>query len=164
MPPWSQLNIPLEEFLRPFFGPGERICLRIFDDRKTGTFKGAKRAAKAIAAVMGVEAEEVLPMTAVVCCRGDCDHTHKKYVYQGLNSCQGAKQFYGGEGECVYGCLGHGDCMNVCPNGAIRIENGIAQIDPYICTGCGICAKVCPNQVIHVVPSASTIAAASPTR
>ena len=24
------LNIPLEEFLRPFFGPGERICLRIF--------------------------------------------------------------------------------------------------------------------------------------
>ena len=36
------LNIPLEEFLRPFFGPGEHICLRIFDDRKTGTFKGAK--------------------------------------------------------------------------------------------------------------------------
>ena len=36
------LNIPLEEFLRPFFGPGERICLRIFDDKKTGTFKGAK--------------------------------------------------------------------------------------------------------------------------
>ena len=36
------LNIPLEEFLRPFFGPGDTICLRIFDDRKTGTFKGAK--------------------------------------------------------------------------------------------------------------------------
>lgn len=36
------LNIPLEEFLRPFFDPGEKICLRIFDDRKTGTFKGAK--------------------------------------------------------------------------------------------------------------------------
>ena len=91
---------------------------------------GADTAAKAIAAVMGVEAEEVLPMTAVVCCRGDCDHTHKKYVYQGINSCQGAKQFYGGEGECVYGCLGHGDCMNACPNVAIRIQNGIAQIAP----------------------------------
>ena len=36
------LNIPLEEFLRPFFGPTDTICLRIFDDRKTGTFKGAK--------------------------------------------------------------------------------------------------------------------------
>ena len=36
------LNIPLEEFLRPFFDPEEKVCLRIFDDRKTGTFKGAK--------------------------------------------------------------------------------------------------------------------------
>lgn len=36
------LNIPLEEFLRPFFEPAERVCLRVFDDRKTGTFKGAK--------------------------------------------------------------------------------------------------------------------------
>lgn len=36
------LNIPLEEFLRPFFDPAEKVCLRIFDDKKTGTFKGAK--------------------------------------------------------------------------------------------------------------------------
>lgn len=36
------LNIPLEEFLRPFFEPDERVCLRVFDDKKTGTFKGAK--------------------------------------------------------------------------------------------------------------------------
>lgn len=36
------LNVPLEEFLRPFFGPGDTICLRIFDDKKAGTFKGAK--------------------------------------------------------------------------------------------------------------------------
>lgn len=38
----NALNIPLQEFLRPFFGPTERICLRVFDDKKTGTFKGAK--------------------------------------------------------------------------------------------------------------------------
>ena len=30
------------QFLRPFFGPSERICVRVFDDKKTGTFKGAK--------------------------------------------------------------------------------------------------------------------------
>jgi len=36
------LNIPLEEFLRPFFDASEIVCLRVFDDRKTGTFKGAK--------------------------------------------------------------------------------------------------------------------------
>lgn len=36
------LSIPLEEFLRPFFDPSETVCLRVFDDRKTGAFKGAK--------------------------------------------------------------------------------------------------------------------------
>lgn len=36
------LHIPIEEFLRPFFDAGETVCLRIFDDRKTGSFKGAK--------------------------------------------------------------------------------------------------------------------------
>lgn len=36
------LNVPVEEFLRPMFGPGEKICLRVFDDKKTGAFKRAK--------------------------------------------------------------------------------------------------------------------------
>ena len=36
------LNIPLEEFMRPFFDASETVCLRVFDDRKTGSFKGAK--------------------------------------------------------------------------------------------------------------------------
>ena len=27
-------DIPLEEFLRPFFDPGETVCLRVFDDRR----------------------------------------------------------------------------------------------------------------------------------
>ena len=37
------LQIPLTEFLRPFFTPADRICLRVFDDRKKGSiFKGMK--------------------------------------------------------------------------------------------------------------------------
>jgi|GEM_PF-2284712 len=36
------VNIPLEEFLRPFFAPDETVCLRVFDDRKPSAFKGAK--------------------------------------------------------------------------------------------------------------------------
>lgn len=38
----NTLNIPIEEFLRSFFDSNEKICLRVFDDRKRGTFKGAK--------------------------------------------------------------------------------------------------------------------------
>ena len=40
------LNIPLDEFLRPFFDPAETVCLRIFDDQRPGgsksVFKGLK--------------------------------------------------------------------------------------------------------------------------
>jgi len=37
------LNIPLEEFLRPFFAAEDRICLRIFADQKHGDpFQGMK--------------------------------------------------------------------------------------------------------------------------
>ncbi|MGI6507974.1 MAG: hypothetical protein ACOX4A_06260 [Saccharofermentanales bacterium] len=42
MPEYTPLHIPIEEFLRPFFDAGETVCLRIFDDRKAGTYKGAK--------------------------------------------------------------------------------------------------------------------------
>ena len=36
------LDIPIEEFLRPFFDAGETVCLRIFSDRKDPAFKGTK--------------------------------------------------------------------------------------------------------------------------
>ena len=36
------LDIPIEEFLRPFFDAGETVCLRVFSDRKDPSFKGAK--------------------------------------------------------------------------------------------------------------------------
>ena len=119
---------------------------------------GADATSQAIADVLGVEAEEVVEQVAVVSCRGDCDHSNKKYRYQGIESCQGAKLMFGGEGACVYGCLGRGDCMAVCTNGAITIENGVAAIDPAVCKGCGLCAKVCPNQVIKIVAADTQVA------
>jgi len=39
---YQSLNISPEEFLLPFFEPGETVCLRVFDDKKTGSYKGAK--------------------------------------------------------------------------------------------------------------------------
>ena len=36
------LDIPIEEFIKCFFDAGETVCLRVFDDKKSGTFKGAK--------------------------------------------------------------------------------------------------------------------------
>ncbi|GHU90024.1 hypothetical protein FACS1894202_09160 [Clostridia bacterium] len=38
----TPINVPLDEFLRSFFEPSENVCLRVFDDRKSGAFKGLK--------------------------------------------------------------------------------------------------------------------------
>lgn len=119
---------------------------------------GAAATAKSVAEVMGVEVEDIVAQVAIVSCRGDCEHTHTAYDYQGIDSCRGAKLLFGGEGACIYGCFGRGDCAKTCPNDAISLADGVASIDPTVCTGCGMCAKVCPNEVIKVVAAASQVA------
>ena len=98
-----------------------------------------------------MEFEDVVEKVAVIHCAGDCNYTEDKVCYNGLESCAAAKLVFGGKGSCSYGCLGLGDCMKACPNGAICIENGIAHINTKLCSGCGICAKTCPNHLIDLM-------------
>ncbi len=46
-------------------------------------------------------------------------------------------------------CVGCAVCINVCPQGAISLNNGKAVIDPKKCVNCGRCASVCPRGAIH---------------
>ena len=110
---------------------------------------GAATLAK-ISAILGGEAGAIDRKAAVVHCRGDCDAQQKKMDYKGIESCVAAKQLFGGEGACAFGCLGYGDCKAVCPSNAICIENGLAWVDPRLCTGCGLCVKTCPNSLISL--------------
>ena len=109
---------------------------------------GSDTVAAKIAGILGVEAQDVVEQVAIIHCRGDCDVTHNKMDYQGIESCKAAKLFYGGTGACAYGCLGLGDCAQVCPQDAICIEKGIAHVDTRRCIGCGLCAKTCPQHLI----------------
>ena len=46
-------------------------------------------------------------------------------------------------------CAGCGACLNICPNGAIKIgEDGKAFIDEKKCEKCGKCKEVCPFDAI----------------
>lgn len=40
-------------------------------------------------------------------------------------------------------------CAAACPNGALRLENGIVRTHAERCTGCGCCVKACPAGMIH---------------
>ena len=119
---------------------------------------GADAVAKDIADILGVEAEDVIEQVALVKCTGTCGVVDRKYEYQGITSCAAVKTLYGGSGNCVYGCLGYGDCVNVCPNNAVSIKDGVAVINPDECLGCGLCAKICPNRVISMIPDVQRIA------
>ncbi len=131
---------------------GYATALASGEETKTNKcIPGADAAAAAIAAVLGVEAEDVIEQVAVVHCLGTCEVTKNKADYEGIQSCAAAKLAFGGPGSCVYGCFGLGDCLNVCPNGAVSIRDGVSHIDVRKCVGCGMCVKTCPQGIITLM-------------
>ena len=111
---------------------------------------GGGEVIKKISAILGVEAASVERKIAVVHCLGSDKTQRKKMDYSGIRTCEAAKQLFGGEGACAFGCLGYGDCLKVCPNKAICLEDSLAHIRPDLCMGCGLCVMTCPNKLITV--------------
>jgi len=111
---------------------------------------GGADAAKKLAEILGVEVD-LVKKVARVNCNGCTDVAETRYNYTGLPSCKAAAALGGGMKACDFGCLGLGDCQNVCEFDAISIKNGIAVVDESLCGGCGLCAKTCPKQVISIV-------------
>ncbi len=108
--------------------------------------------ASVIGATVGPEGEK---MVAQIMCQGDKDTCSNKYEYAGLQSCAAANMVNEGPRSCQFGCIGFGDCINVCKFDAIIKKNGIIEIDPEKCTACGACIKECPKSVISLLPYVS---------
>lgn len=50
--------------------------------------------------------------------------------------------------SCSLACIGCSKCEDVCPKGAITVENNLAYIDAETCTLCRKCVDVCPTHSI----------------
>ncbi|MBE6904565.1 MAG: RnfABCDGE type electron transport complex subunit B [Ruminococcaceae bacterium] len=124
---------------------------------------GGVKVAKAVAEIMGVEAENVEKKRAVVMCSGNNSVASTKYEYLGADDCASVSKLGGGIMECQYGCVGLGSCVKKCPVNAIELKDNLAVVDCNKCIGCGICVDACPKHLIKLVPfdSATRVACSS---
>jgi Na+-translocating ferredoxin:NAD+ oxidoreductase subunit B len=105
-----------------------------------------------ICKLLGVESKEKEKKVARVMCLGG-KNARKKFEYETIKTCKAVEVFYDTNLECSYGCIGYGDCVNVCPVDAIKMgENGLPVIDQEMCIACGKCVEACPKNIIKLVP------------
>lgn len=112
---------------------------------------GGSSCARAIADILGVEVEEGHPLKAVVHCSATWETRMRRAEYTGEKSCSSATLITGVQ-DCVYGCLGFGDCAAECPFDALSVRDGLAYVDTEACTGCGKCVDACPRALISIQP------------
>ncbi len=108
---------------------------------------------EAIGRIMGVDVKTGERLIARVICLGGDYETAKKGTYEGIMTCTAAHLMNGGDRLCDYGCIGYGECVDVCPFDAMYMnENHLPVVIDDKCTGCGNCADLCPRDVIEMHP------------
>jgi Na+-translocating ferredoxin:NAD+ oxidoreductase RNF subunit RnfB len=106
---------------------------------------------KSIAALLGVAMGNVEKRVARLACAGGQHVAKMRANYAGLSSCTAASVAGGGGKDCSWGCLGLGDCADVCDFDAIRMdEHGLPVVDVSRCTACGDCVDICPKNLFSI--------------
>lgn len=115
---------------------------------------GGNNVMKQVAKILGKAVAEKDPTVAVLRCQGACDIRPKTTEFEGPRTCAITAMVYGGETDCQYGCIGDGDCVNVCKFDAMYMDEttGLPVISTDKCTSCGACVAACPRDIIEMRP------------
>ncbi len=113
---------------------------------------GGQACMEAVADILGKKVSLKDPLIAVVRCQGTHAYRAKTSVYDSAPVCAVAASLYGGDTACAYGCLGMGDCVQVCKFEAIYMnsDTGLPVVIEDKCTACGACAQACPRSLIEL--------------
>lgn len=104
-----------------------------------------------IADYLGVDAGTANKRVARLACAGGKHVAYTRASYAGLDSCRGAALVSGGGKGCTWGCLGFGDCADVCDFDAITMNQyGLPVVDEEKCTACDDCVIVCPKNLFEL--------------
>jgi len=108
---------------------------------------------QAIANYVGVALVALEKQIARVACAGGRNVARLQANYQGEKTCRAAALAGGGGKACPWGCLGYGDCAEVCDFDAIVMDRfDIPQVSEEACTACGDCVEACPKDLISLHP------------
>jgi electron transport complex protein RnfB len=115
---------------------------------------GGNSVMKQVAEILGIAPVEKDPYIAIVRCSGSFEYRKKTNLYDGAGSCKVAAMLYSGDTGCAYGCLGMGDCVEVCDFEAMYMDEktGLPVILEDKCTACNLCVKECPKDILELWP------------
>ena len=117
-----------------------------------GCVAGGADVARKISEILGKAGVEVKPKIAFLACAGTKECAKSKGFYDGLQTCAAAQLVTNGTKKCSYGCIGLGDCVKICPFGALTMgADGLPVVDKTKCVACGKCVKTCPKHLIKII-------------
>ncbi len=106
-----------------------------------------------IAEYLGVDAGDVVKRVARLACAGGTHVAKSKAHYDGMDTCRAAALINGGPKLCNWGCIGLGECSDVCDQDAITMNShGLPIVNPEKCTACNDCVEICPKGLFSIEP------------
>jgi len=106
-----------------------------------------------IADFLGVQAGSAVKRVARLACGGGLNVSRTYASYKGQPSCRAAALVAGGGKGCTWGCLGLGDCEDVCNFDALHLNAfHLPIVSEQRCTACNDCVEVCPKDLFSLQP------------
>ena len=113
---------------------------------------GGNETMKEVAKILGLEAVEKDRVIAVLRCNGTEAMRPHTNEFDGASNCTVASSLYSGETGCSFGCVGLGECVDVCDFDALHMDpvTGLPVVNEDNCTACNACVEACPKDLFEL--------------